>query len=286
MRIQFDADSGGAGDLIAMVGVACGARRVGHEVCFHSTRSDFRLLLQLLGETPAEDPLAHRVGLGSVFPLYNQELALRGNPPRVSVWGSLFDPPAQWVRPPLRVPEGSLKWAREERAKRMGEAKGPFVVMFPLANFATRQWPAHYWASLANSITGRGGSTVTMVPSNRRAEVRRMPWIYWGHPWDAVAAMIAVADVVVTNDSGPGWLAATMQRPHIALVGPTRSMFTPLSVKSKELSFDGLPCVGCGFQGDAGYVPSVCNTQCAVLGALRPEIVEQQIMSAWEPSHA
>ncbi|HSR10291.1 MAG TPA: lipopolysaccharide heptosyltransferase I [Thermodesulfobacteriota bacterium] len=135
-------------------------------------------------------------------------------------------------RPSLRfeVPPESRERA-EQLLKENRCASRPIVVVHPMAKWDTKQWPRENFARLTAALSARGASVVLTGSPADEAFVREILSVA-GEPSRAVnlagktglrelAALFALADLVITTDTGPMHMAAAVQAPLIALFGPT-----------------------------------------------------------------
>lgn len=111
---------------------------------------------------------------------------------------------------PFGRPEGTLP----------GE---PFVLASPLAGWTSKQWPLDHYARLARLVRDEFGMALVLngAPSNE-AELRRVEGVQVH--LSTVAGLIDAtrrAAAVVGLDSGPMHLAAALEKPGVALFGPT-----------------------------------------------------------------
>jgi heptosyltransferase-1 len=111
--------------------------------------------------------------------------------------------------PPGR-PEGSLPTV-------------PFVLTSPLAGWRAKQWPEEYYTRLARLIeTGLGMPLVVNGAPRDEAALRAIPGV--AVHLSSVAGLIDAtrrATAVLGLDSGPLHLAAALEKPGVALFGPT-----------------------------------------------------------------
>jgi FkbM family methyltransferase len=103
--------------------------------------------------------------------------------------------------------------------------------------------------------------------------------------WRETAALMAQADVVVANDSGPMHLAGTLGVTTIALLGPTTDGVTAhmASVHCLSVSKRELDCVGCW--GRYGY-DSSCDLGCTALSMLSVDRVASAVSRVLTPDAA
>jgi heptosyltransferase-1 len=94
---------------------------------------------------------------------------------------------------------------------------GPYVLSNPLAGWASKQWPLEYYVKLAARLRQAGYALVLNGPHPIEADgtvphVSGLPGLIW-------ATRRAAA--VVGVDSGPLHLAAALNKPGVAIFGPT-----------------------------------------------------------------
>jgi ADP-heptose:LPS heptosyltransferase len=161
-------------------------------------------------------------------------------------------------RIPLAVP-ASEREALRARLRRAGlvtgAARRPLVVLHPGSgdHFPGRRWPPERFAALADRLAERGAQLVlTGVVSEARllrlvAGAARVPLVNLCGQLDARAlvALLADADLLVANDTGPVHLADALGTPTLALYGPnTPYRYGPSGPRSLALYAD-LPCSPC-----------------------------------------
>jgi lipopolysaccharide heptosyltransferase I len=99
---------------------------------------------------------------------------------------------------------------------------GPFVLCNPFAGWAGKQWPIENYQQLALRLVAEGLELVVNVPAQRAPELAAFKQLRV-HT-SSLAGLIAAthrATAVVGLDSGPLHLAAALQKPGVALFGPT-----------------------------------------------------------------
>lgn len=98
----------------------------------------------------------------------------------------------------------------------------PFVLTHPFAGWTSKQWPLENYGELARMLAGRGIALVANVPPHLAGELAGIPDVVVhssGLPGLIDATRRATA--VVGLDSGPMHLAAALNKPGVALFGPT-----------------------------------------------------------------
>ena len=107
---------------------------------------------------------------------------------------------------------------------------GPLVVMLPSSRWETKRWPADRFAALADRVVGELDAVVLFLGSagdlplagRITAMMKKGARNLAGETTlRRSAALLARADVVVANDTGPMHLAVALAAPVVALYGPT-----------------------------------------------------------------
>lgn len=111
----------------------------------------------------------------------------------------------------------------------------PLAVLCPGSiNSRAKRWPAERYAELADRLA-ESGATVVLIGSpgelNVSKEVcqhaRHRPIVLTGKTTVAEAtAIISLADVLVTNDTGPAHIGAALHTPTLVIFGPTNPLTT------------------------------------------------------------
>ena len=128
---------------------------------------------------------------------------------------------------------------RKEAARKLlvahADADKPLVLLCPgSVNSRAKRWPAERYAALADQLSD-SGTTVALIGSPGELEVskhvvslaRRPPMLLTGKTSVAeVTALISIADVLVTNDTGPAHIGAAMGTPVLVIFGPTNPLTT------------------------------------------------------------
>lgn len=129
----------------------------------------------------------------------------------------------------------------------------PLVVVHPGANAESRRYPAKRFGIAAQKISDAVGAVLVFTGSagetelidEARAQLSASALSLAGNlSLGELAALIARASVLVTNNSGPAHLAAAVATPVVDLYALTNPQHTPWLVQSRVLNHD-VPCRNC-----------------------------------------
>jgi heptosyltransferase-2 len=146
--------------------------------------------------------------------------------------------------------------ARELLSKRGVDLGRPIVVFCPgSTNSRAKRWPSEYYAALADRLVTDEQANVVLIGSPDEIDVSRdvamrmnqRPIILTGETeLRAAIGVISLADVVITNDTGPAHVAAALDRPTLVIFGPTDPTTTrPFSARAEVIRRppDCAPCM-------------------------------------------
>lgn len=134
-----------------------------------------------------------------------------------------------------------------------GDLTRPYIVVHPGASSASRRYPAERFGLAADSICRdsgcqavfSGGHDETALATQAQAQMREASLSLAGQlTLGELAALIAGAQVVVCNNSGPAHMAAALDTPVVVLHALTTPQHAPWRAKSHVLSHD-VPCRNC-----------------------------------------
>ena len=149
---------------------------------------------------------------------------------------------------------------RKDAARRMinqpgGHPEKPLAIICPgSVNSRAKRWPAERYAELADRLI-ESGMNVGLIGSSAEAEVstevasraKHQPIMLTGKTTVAEAvAIISIADVLITNDTGPAHVGAATGTPTLVIFGPTNPLTTyPLSPAAEIIRQppDCAPCM-------------------------------------------
>jgi heptosyltransferase-2 len=132
----------------------------------------------------------------------------------------------------LSVSEERRKEARKLLRVHGGRAgASTLVALCPgSTNSRAKRWPAASYAALGDLLVESAGADVALIGSRDELEVsldvvqrmRHSPILLTGRTELAQAvAVLSLADLLVTNDTGPAHISAALERPTLVIFGPT-----------------------------------------------------------------
>ncbi|BAM02206.1 glycosyltransferase family 9 protein [Phycisphaera mikurensis] len=162
------------------------------------------------------------------------------------------DPGAPWP-PPVRLRPTDADHAAGAAAiaHAFPDAAGPLVVLHPAAGIAWRCWPPERFAAVARGLVARRDARVLIVGvdgDRERAEAiiaaaaagpggaATGRVAFASRPLPVTLAVLAAADLLVSNESGPTHLAAAAGTPVVTVFGPTdETRWRPLPLSPDRL---------------------------------------------------
>ncbi|HXI23174.1 MAG TPA: lipopolysaccharide heptosyltransferase II [Pyrinomonadaceae bacterium] len=155
----------------------------------------------------------------------------------------------------LQVSEERKERARQLLAEHLANLAKPIALLCPGSiNSRAKRWPPERYAALADRLA-RAGMTVALIGSPGElpvseevaAHAESSPLILTGKTTVAEAvALISIADVLITNDTGPAHIGATLKTRTIVIFGPTNPLTTyPMSPNAEIIRHppDCAPCM-------------------------------------------
>jgi heptosyltransferase I len=105
-----------------------------------------------------------------------------------------------------------------------------YAVLMPGANWLTKRWPAERFASMVEPLKQRFGLACVIAGGADAAELAvKIPGalnLAGKTNLPQLVALLEGADLVIANDSGPMHIAAALNRPLVAIFGPTNPVRT------------------------------------------------------------
>lgn len=132
------------------------------------------------------------------------------------------------------------------------------LILCPGAEFGpAKQWPAEYYAEVANTLLQQGWQVLVLgskADQKTAAEIEsaigashRSQFINLSGQTQLEQAidLLGTADWVISNDSGLMHIAAALQRPLVAIYGPTSTAFTPPLADNAHIVQIDIECSPC-----------------------------------------
>jgi ADP-heptose:LPS heptosyltransferase len=170
----------------------------------------------------------------------------------------------------------------------LGDCPRPWLAFGVGSRWVTKRWPPQHFAELARRAQARFGGTVVFVGGNDEAELARTTGAQLAGPWrnlsgrttlPQLTALLAQADVMVANDTGPLHLAAALGRPIVAPYTCTKVALNGPYRQAARAVETGVGCAG-------SYVKTCPRLDCmAELTPQRLWPILENILLAW-PSHS
>ena len=140
------------------------------------------------------------------------------------------------------------------RSNGAAEGKAMVAICPGSINSRAKRWPAASYAALSDRLIEESREVV-IIGSKEEEDVtqevvrrmRRKPIVLTGKTsLEQITAVLALMDLVVTNDTGPAHIAAALGRPTLVIFGPTNPLTTrPFSPLAEILQHppDCAPCM-------------------------------------------
>jgi lipopolysaccharide heptosyltransferase II len=130
---------------------------------------------------------------------------------------------------------------------------GRFALLHPAAAFATKQWPAQYFARTADFLSAKGIAAIAIAGRNERqvlaelSELSPAPVLTLDDlSLPEITALASRAELFVGNDSGIAHIAAAVGTPGVVIFGSSnRDHWGPWGGSASEMVFNELPCQPC-----------------------------------------
>jgi len=135
----------------------------------------------------------------------------------------------------ISVNDNQKREAQRLLIERQADHRKPLVLLCPgSVNSRAKRWPAERFAALADQFADTG-ATVALIGAAGELDVsktvaamtQRPPLVLTGQTSvSEVMALISIADVLITNDTGPAHIGAAVGTPTLVIFGPTNPLTT------------------------------------------------------------
>lgn len=124
-------------------------------------------------------------------------------------------------------------------------------------NSRAKCWSENYFAELADRMVSEFDAKIILIGAGSERENAKRVIAQMLHPTSAInlagkstipelIGILAKADLVITNDTGPAHVAAALRVPTLTIFGPTNEFETaPLGVRSELIRAEGIDCARC-----------------------------------------
>lgn len=182
---------------------------------------------------------------------------------------------------------------RRERARELLRGAGvheekPLVALCPgSTNSRAKRWPADRYAALADKLIESAGADVLLIGAadeldvslEVKSQMRQQPLMLTGRTsLDEVVAILSLASVLITNDTGPAHIAAALERPTLVIFGPTDPTTTRPYSKSAEVIRQPPECAPCMLRD--------CPIDHRCMTAISPAVVYTRALALMERATA
>lgn len=179
--------------------------------------------------------------------------------PMVSFYAALADTPKREVLPPSALPRPTLVVSSEEAvqvASKLGlQPDRPLIVFAPGAEFGSaKRWPVSHFAELAKTVFAQrpemqivllGSAKDKSVCEEIAASAHGVRNLAGATSLAEAIALIAQAEAMVSNDSGLLHVASALNRPIVAIYGPTDPNHAPPFSDVAKSLYLGIECAPC-----------------------------------------
>lgn len=179
--------------------------------------------------------------------------------PMVSFYAALAEAPRADVPPPSALPRPALQVSvdrMQQVLSRVGlRMDRPLVLFAPGAEFGSaKRWPVSHFAELAKIVASKRPEVqMALMGSGKDREVcddivaltPGLVNLAGVTALDEAVALIGRADVMVSNDSGLLHIASALNRPIVAIYGPTDPNHAPPFSDIAQSLFLGIECSPC-----------------------------------------
>ena len=167
--------------------------------------------------------------------------------PQVESYVALADWPGEPPRPRLTLPPGASGQALD--ALGLARPATPLLAIAPGAEYGpAKRWPSRHFAAVAAARRAQGWQVWLFGSTADREIAAEIPCdqnLTGRTSLDQAVALLGLADAVLSNDSGLMHIAAALDRPQVALFGPSDPLRTGPRNPAAQVLRLGLECSPC-----------------------------------------
>jgi lipopolysaccharide heptosyltransferase II len=202
-------------------------------VLAHSRDKPYRLLSEWVADPEADQPLRHEV---------RRQLDLVA-----AVGLAVRDEHLS-----IRVPASASRAVRRRLAELGVDHRRPWLLVHPGSTAPSRTYPPEQWAEVAATLADETGWPIVWSggPNERSfvTDVRRRAGtgvsLAGALSFAELTALVAVAPLLLTNNTGPAHIAAAVGTPVVDVYAQTNAQHAPWLVANRVVYAD-VPCRGC-----------------------------------------
>jgi len=158
--------------------------------------------------------------------------------------------------PLLAVKDAARAWT-DKRWQDLGLDDGsPVVAVTPGASYGpSKQWLPEHFARVSDLLMEKLGARSLYLPGPGEEALVETIIGHCKHrplvlspsetPLDRLKAIIAKADLLLTNDTGPRHIAVALRRPVVVLMGPTDPRYTAMALEGTRVLREEIACSPC-----------------------------------------
>lgn len=153
----------------------------------------------------------------------------------------------------LRVPQGAETAVRAKLEQAGIDGNRPWVVLHPGSTAVSRRYPPELFVRAAERmvedyglqvVLSGTGSEVELAETMRQSARVRLASLAGRLSLEEFASLLRIANVLVSNNTGPVHIAAALGTPVVDLYAQTNPQHTPWKVPNRVL-FQDVPCRWC-----------------------------------------
>jgi heptosyltransferase II len=160
--------------------------------------------------------------------------------------------------PVLTASPRQIEAARELLPQAGTESSLPLLITLNAGatNSQAKQWPPERFAALADRLTQTTGGRIALIGAASERETAQnvidcmkttgAQNLAGKSSMPALLGLLALSDLVVSNDTGPAHISAALGRPTLTLFGPTNEFETaPMGRFAELIRVEGIECARC-----------------------------------------